>query len=117
MDFLGVLGSLGDPEGTPDRWISSVFLVLWKVPQCTPNVLSLCPCRPKRNVATMHPGNVRFSIGFTTKVETCAIMERETRKVQEKEHTGNRIEEVASSYEKPERNRDRQKGIEATKVF
>ena len=39
-------------------------------------------------------------------------------KAQEKEHTGNRIKEVASSYdEKPEDNRDKQKGIEATKAF
>ena len=61
---------------------------------------------------------MRFSIGFTSKIETCTIMEREARKVQEKEHTGNGIEEVASSYdEKPEDNKDKQKGIEATKVF
>ena len=39
----------------------------------------------------------RFSIGFTTKVETCAIMEREARKVQEKQYAGNRKEQVCPS--------------------
>ena len=29
-------------------------------------------------------------------METCAIMEREARKVQEKDYTGNRMDEVAS---------------------
>ena len=43
----------------------------------------------------MHTENVLFFIGFTTKVETCAIMEREARKVQEQEHTGNRIKKYA----------------------
>ena len=40
---------------------------------------------------------VWFSIGFTTKAETCAIMEREARKVQEKQYAGNRKEQVCQS--------------------
>ncbi len=41
--------------------------------------------------------NQWFSIGFTTKMETCAIMEREARKVQEKQYAGNRKEQVCQS--------------------
>ena len=45
-------------------------------------------------------------------------MEREARKVEENEHKGNMIQEVASSYdEKPEDNKDKQKGIKATNAF
>ena len=36
--------------------------------------------------------NLWFFIGFTTKVETCAIMEREARNVQERQYAGNRKE-------------------------
>ena len=35
-----------------------------------------------------------FSICFTTKMKTCAIMEREARKVQEQKYTGDRIDHV-----------------------
>ena len=41
--------------------------------------------------------NVYFFIGFTTKVETCAIMEREARKVQEKKYASNSNEQVRLS--------------------
>ena len=44
-------------------------------------------------------------------------MEREARKVQEQEHTGNRIKNyVLRDDEKPEDNREKQHGIKATKV-
>ena len=38
--------------------------------------------------------NVWFSAGLTTKMETCAIMEREARKVKEKEYASNSKEQV-----------------------
>ena len=45
-------------------------------------------------------------------------MEREARKVQEKEHAGNRIKYIALSYdEKPEDDIEKQKRIEATNAF
>ena len=41
--------------------------------------------------------NIRFSLGNTKKVETCAIMEREAREVQEKEYASNSKEQVCLS--------------------
>ena len=44
-------------------------------------------------------------------------MEREARKEEEQEHTGNRIiKHALKDDEKPEDNREKQKGIKATKV-
>ena len=41
--------------------------------------------------------NLWFSIGFTTKTKTCAIMEREARKVKEKQYASNSKEQVCLS--------------------
>ena len=38
--------------------------------------------------------NLWFSIGFTTNMETCAIIQREARKVKEKEYASNSKEQV-----------------------
>ena len=44
------------------------------------------------NMGPLYFKNVWFFIGFTTKVKTCAIMEREARNVQEKQYAGKRKE-------------------------
>ena len=41
--------------------------------------------------------NILFSLGFTAKMKTCAIMEREARKVQEKQYASNSKEQVCLS--------------------
>ena len=48
--------------------------------------------------------------GFTTKVETCAIMEREARKVQEKQYARNSKEQVGLSSATEEMNNTNNKG-------
>ena len=52
--------------------------------------------------------NIHFSLGNTENPETCAIMEREARKVQEKEYTGNTKREGAPRNNVKHEEQDRQ---------
>ncbi len=46
------------------------------------------------NVSSFNFKNVMFSQCFRTKMETCAIMEREARKVHKKQYASNRKDKV-----------------------
>jgi hypothetical protein len=50
------------------------------------------PVDPDELVGPSFPKPIWFSLGFLAKVETCAIMEREARNVQERQYAGNRKE-------------------------
>ena len=72
----------------------------------------MCEIRPPDGYTLYHQ-KLWFSIGFTRKVETCAIMEREARKEQEKQYAGNSKERICKSTVRDEMDNAYNKGNNA----